>query len=378
MLLVSAALLFLALATYTPTDPSANTVGNYAAGARSSAGLATRLAAGPAHNWTGLAGAWLADLILQTIGIAAFFLPIVLGRLGLCWMRQRPAGSAMARLLGLGLWIVFAPAAIGLLPRTLYWRHALPIEGVTGRLLADAMVQYLNLPGASIVLALMVVLSVYLATTFTFHTAREWMETHFSLLRSLFDRLRNWRARRALARAEKRALQQHIALRQQADSLEHAPALEPALTLQPALTPEPSHEVFTSRREQALEQAGMELELQHKRVADPTPSTLLGLSLRLDGTQAPPADSARHAARCRRRSACRSARLGLAVHAAHSCRCAPRDRAQHRSRRRRALRRRAGRRRRPAQRPQCRRVRAPRTSQSSSRAQQYIFLQGLN
>ncbi len=275
VLLVSAALLFLALATYTPTDPSANTVGNYAAGARSSAGLATRLAAGPAHNWTGLAGAWLADLILQTIGIAAFFLPIVLGRLGLCWMRQRPAGSAMARLLGLGLWIVFAPAAIGLLPRTLYWRHALPIEGVTGRLLADAMVQYLNLPGASIVLALMVVLSVYLATTFTFHTAREWMETHFSLLRSLFDRLRNWRARRALARAEKRALQQHIALRQQADSLEHAPALEPALTLQPALTPEPSHEVFTSRREQALEQAGMELELQHKRVADPTPSTLL-------------------------------------------------------------------------------------------------------
>ena len=100
-----------------------------------------------------MVGAWLADLILQTIGIAAFFLPIVLGRLGLCWMRQRPAGSAMARFLGLGLWVVFAPAAIGLLPRTFLWRHALPIEGVTGRLLADAMVQYLNLPGATIVLA---------------------------------------------------------------------------------------------------------------------------------------------------------------------------------------------------------------------------------
>jgi S-DNA-T family DNA segregation ATPase FtsK/SpoIIIE len=271
VLLVSAALLFLALATYTPTDPSANTVGGFAAGARTSAGLATRLAAGPAHNWTGLAGAWLADLILQTIGIAAFFLPIVLGRLGLCWMRQRPAGSAMARLLGLGLWVVFAPAAIGLLPRTLFWRHALPIEGVTGRLLADAMVQYLNLPGASIVLALMVLLSVYLATTFTFHTAREWMETHFSLLRSLFDRLHNWRARRALARAEKRAL------RQQAASQDSANSSLPALTLEPALTPEPSHEVFTSRRQQTLEDAGQELQLQHKHVADSTAhSTLLG------------------------------------------------------------------------------------------------------
>jgi S-DNA-T family DNA segregation ATPase FtsK/SpoIIIE len=192
-------------------------------------------------------------------------------------MRQRPAGSAMARLLGLGLWIVFAPAAIGLLPRTLLWRHALPIEGVTGRLLADAMVQYLNLPGASIVLALMVVVSVYLATTFTFHTAREWMETHFSLLRSLFDRLHNWRARRALARAEKRALQQHIALREQSNSLQHASELEHSLTLEPALAPEPASEVFTSRREQSLDQAALELNLQHKPVADANAhSTLLG------------------------------------------------------------------------------------------------------
>ena len=273
VVLVFASLLFLALATYTPADPSADTVGNYAAAAHASAGLAARLAAGPAHNWTGLAGAWLADLILQAIGISAFFLPILLGRLGLCWMRQRPAGSAMARLLGLGLWIVFAPAAVGLLPRTLFWRHALPIEGVTGRLLADAMVQYLNLPGASIVLALMVLLSVYLATTFTFHTAREWAETHFSLLRSLFDRLHNWRARRALARAEKRALRRHIALRQQSNS---AASLEPSLTLGPVLTPESATEVFTSRREQSLDQAALELNLQHKPVADSTAhSTLL-------------------------------------------------------------------------------------------------------
>jgi len=270
VVLVSAALLLLALATYTPTDPSADTVGNYAAGVRASAGLTERLAAGPAHNWTGLVGAWLADLLLQTIGIAAFFLPIVLGRLGLCWMRQRPAGSAMARFLGLGLWVVFAPAAIGLLPRTLFWRHALPIEGVTGRLLADAMVHYLNLPGASIVLALMVLMSIYLATTFTFYTARQWMEEHFSLLRGLFDRLHNWRKRRALARAEKRALRQQALSQQHADSLEHALALEPVLT------PDPAHELFTSRREQTLEQAGLELELQHKRGPDANPpSTLL-------------------------------------------------------------------------------------------------------
>ena len=247
VVLVCAGLLLLALATYTPTDPSADTVGGYAAGAQPVARLGTHLL-GPAHNWTGLAGAWLADLLLQIIGIAAFFLPIVLGRLGLCWMRQRPAGSPMARLLGLALWIVFAPAAIGLLPRTFYWRHALPIEGVTGRLVADAMVHYLNLPGAAIVLALMVAMSMYLATTFTFHTAREWVDTHFSLVRSISERIANWRARRALARAEKRGL----------DQQEEEPG-----------------DSFASKRERNLKQAAADLERDQQREASPRESTTL-------------------------------------------------------------------------------------------------------
>ena len=77
-LLVAAMLLLLALASYTPTDRSFNTVGGYATGR-------------PAHNWTGLVGAYLSDAMLQLIGIAAFFLPLVIGRLGLCWLRSRPA-----------------------------------------------------------------------------------------------------------------------------------------------------------------------------------------------------------------------------------------------------------------------------------------------
>src|SRR6185437_3340022 len=101
--LVAAGLLLLALATYTPSDPSFNTVGVYAAGR-------------PAHNWAGMVGAYLADAMLQTIGIAAFFLPLVLGRLGLCWMWSRPAGSPLAKTIGLGLWVAFGPAAIALLP----------------------------------------------------------------------------------------------------------------------------------------------------------------------------------------------------------------------------------------------------------------------
>jgi DNA segregation ATPase FtsK/SpoIIIE, S-DNA-T family len=188
VVLVSAGLLLLALASYTPTDPSFNTVGQYIKGR-------------PAHNWTGMVGAYLADGMLQLIGVAAFFLPLVLGRLGICWMRSRPAGSPLAKTIGLGMWVVFGPAAIALLPGAMLWRGSLPIEGTTGRLLADFLVSYLNLPGAAIVLTLMVAVSLYLATTFTFNTAREWATIRFGFMQRLWDWWMQRRSKRAGAEA---------------------------------------------------------------------------------------------------------------------------------------------------------------------------------
>jgi S-DNA-T family DNA segregation ATPase FtsK/SpoIIIE len=134
--------------------------------------------------------------MLQIIGIAAFFLPLVVGRLGICWMMSRPAGSPLAKTVGLAMWVVFGPAAIALLPGHLLWRGALPIEGTSGRLLADMLVSFLNLPGASIVLALMVALSLYLATTFTFNTAREWATMRFGFAQTMWERWTAWRERR--------------------------------------------------------------------------------------------------------------------------------------------------------------------------------------
>jgi S-DNA-T family DNA segregation ATPase FtsK/SpoIIIE len=134
--------------------------------------------------------------MLQAIGVAAFLLPLVLARLGICWMMSRPAGSPVAKAVGLAMWVVFGPAAIALLPGHLLWRGTLPIEGTSGRLLADMLVAYLNLPGASIVLALMVALSLYLATTFTFNTAREWTTMRFGFAQRIWDRWVRWRESR--------------------------------------------------------------------------------------------------------------------------------------------------------------------------------------
>ncbi len=189
MLLVGACLMLMALATYTPTDGSFNTVGE-ATGGR------------PAHNWAGMVGAYAADAMLQGIGVSAFLLPLLLIRLGVCWLRSRPAGSPTAKTIGLLMWVVFAPAVISLVPGRLLWRQALPIEGVSGRLLGDAMVQYLNLPGALIVLALMTGAALYLLTTFTFNTAREWMSAHFGFVLRIREWMEERRHRRMIAKAE--------------------------------------------------------------------------------------------------------------------------------------------------------------------------------
>jgi len=179
--LVVATLLLLALISYTPADPSFDSAS--AAGART------------ARNWAGLAGAYASDLLLQWLGAAVLLLPLLLARMGFAWLRSRPFGPLGAKLLGLVLWLGFAPAAIALLPVTLLWRNALPLAGVEGRILAEALVHLLNLPGAATLCGLMVALSLYLTTSFTLSTAGEWLSHHLNP----FGILARWRRRRQAA-----------------------------------------------------------------------------------------------------------------------------------------------------------------------------------
>jgi S-DNA-T family DNA segregation ATPase FtsK/SpoIIIE len=182
--LAAAALLLLALVSYTPSDPSLNTVGG-AAGPH------------PAHNWTGVAGAYVADLLLQSFGVAVVFLPLVMARIGVCWLRSRAAGSTTAKVFGLVLWLVFAPAAIALLPGALLWRQAVPLAGVEGRLVADALLRVANLPGTVLICCLMVALSLYLSTTFLLATASGWFAEHLSFIGAIRARWAAWRSRRS-------------------------------------------------------------------------------------------------------------------------------------------------------------------------------------
>src|SRR5204862_3905760 len=131
LLCVSALLLFLALASYSPLDPSFN-----------SASVLTGSHA--ARNWIGIVGAYGADLLLQFFGIGAFLLPVFAAGMGIRWFRSLKVVSPIAKLLG-GVWLLmFVPALLALSPGHLRWLGAITLEVLMVRMLGDVLFHYFN------------------------------------------------------------------------------------------------------------------------------------------------------------------------------------------------------------------------------------------
>jgi len=191
VLVLVALLLFLALASYRPSDPSLNT--------------ATDLVA--PRNWTGVFGAYLSDLLLQIFGLTAFLFPIWLGSVGWTWMRSRPGGSPILRWLGTSLAVVFLPAVFGLLPWHWRWLHAVAVEGVVGRLMAGLLVVYLNVQGAWLVAAALSLAGLYFASAINFSTIWEILAGRWAAIAAWRERRRERREQRAELRAQREALE---------------------------------------------------------------------------------------------------------------------------------------------------------------------------
>ena len=177
-------LFFLSLATYHPADPSMNTA--------TSAEMSHAI-----RNWIGLFGAYLSDIFLQFFGLTTFLFPLWLGGLGWSWMRSRSGGSPLLRWMGFALAIVFLPAVFGLLPWHWLWLHALPVEGVVGRIVASTLVVYLNIQGAWLVSAALAVAGVYFASAISFWALKAGFEDRWINVMAWHDRWQNWREERA-------------------------------------------------------------------------------------------------------------------------------------------------------------------------------------
>ena len=190
LLCVSALLLFLALASYSPLDPSLNSA-SVLTGSHS------------ARNWIGILGAYLSDVVLQFLGVGAFLLPVFLFVLGTRWFRSRTVQAPIAKTLG-ALWLLmFVPALLAILPGHVRWMRAIPIEGLAGRILGDVLIHYLNVAGAYIVCTTVLAVALYLTTAFSFSAIQVWAPTRFAFFIALRERWRDWQEERERTRQQK-------------------------------------------------------------------------------------------------------------------------------------------------------------------------------
>jgi len=190
LMCVSALLLFLALVSYSPLDPSWN-----------SASVLTGSHA--ARNWIGVVGAYTADALLQFFGVGAFLLVIFPAMLGARWFRSMKVQSPLAKTLGAVWLVMFLPALLALLPGQMRWKGVIPAEGLMGRVLGDFLIHYLNIVGAYIVCATILATALYLSTAFSFAAIQLWAPTRFAFVTALWSRYQDWQQERAKQRQQK-------------------------------------------------------------------------------------------------------------------------------------------------------------------------------
>ncbi|HET8648259.1 MAG TPA: DNA translocase FtsK 4TM domain-containing protein, partial [Vicinamibacteria bacterium] len=152
-----ALMLLTSLATYDPSDPAVF----FKAGR-----------GGPARNFIGPLGAFLAELFIpQLFGLAALLLPLVLGLVGWKLFWCRPLEAAYTKATGVGLLLLSLTALLALSVGFVGMEgEQVRAGGAVGELLAGRLVAGVNRPGAYILLATALFVSIILATQFSFAT----------------------------------------------------------------------------------------------------------------------------------------------------------------------------------------------------------------
>ena len=157
----AALLLMLALISYNPHDPSLNTATSQ-----------------DPSNWVGLAGATMADVLLQSFGLAAF-LPVLV-MVAWCWRVLNAERAHLAMRAVAALFALPALAALfAVLPHgAVVWPTGAGWGGAIGLLLAGALsamgAGLLGPAGAPLVMALLAILAVLLLLLALGLTGREW------------------------------------------------------------------------------------------------------------------------------------------------------------------------------------------------------------
>jgi len=192
--LIAGLFVFFGLVSYHPLDPSWNTVTG---------------AAKPV-NLTGRVGAFFADLFLQTLGLGAYAVPVLILLLGWMWIRSAPIKAQWAKVLGAAMFLASTCTALGFASTWQPLTGGIPAGGLLGSILAEALVSSMNMTGAVLFTLGCWIVAIYLVSSFEMSRLPGWFRAPLNLVSAIAARFRDWRESRAMAaraRAEKRALQ---------------------------------------------------------------------------------------------------------------------------------------------------------------------------
>jgi DNA segregation ATPase FtsK/SpoIIIE, S-DNA-T family len=193
-LFLAAGILFLlSMASFHPRDPSWDT----AAGAVRT------------NNLIGPAGAHIADVFLQTFGLAAFLFPLLIFGLGWKWIRSEALEAPAIKLIGSVVMVASACGTAALLPDWRIFDRTIMLGGAAGFLIADSLKHALNPVGSGVVFATALVISTYLVSAFTLAKLHDWFAPSIAIYTRLRDKWRRSMERRredALAKLEDRRL----------------------------------------------------------------------------------------------------------------------------------------------------------------------------
>src|SRR5690349_2234000 len=175
-LAATALLLGLCLVSYHPNDPSWNAAGESSA-----------------QNWIGTIGANVAAALFQTIGLAAYLVPVLI--LAAAWRRFRAQriNAPIYQLLGLVIVVFSAAALLSLAHIRPLFDASVNAGGLAGVVISRALVSGLNTIGAAILLVAVAAVGVLLATNFSFAAAGQSLGGPFAALRTLPARFTAWR-----------------------------------------------------------------------------------------------------------------------------------------------------------------------------------------
>src|SRR6476659_1557695 len=193
--------LCLVSAAFYPNDPTWNSTGQT-----------------ETHNWAGTIGANVAVFLFQSIGVAAYLLPILL--LVAAWRRFRTLSfrAPFSRLLGLVLLTLAAASLLSISKIHPIFDSSVQPGGVLGTLISRGLASGLNTVGATVLLIAVAATGLLLATSFSFVGLYEKLITlfgqRFSTLRDLPARFRLWRETRAQQKRQRKEQRELIKAQQ--------------------------------------------------------------------------------------------------------------------------------------------------------------------